>query len=179
MVLAALLDRGWTTWLVTAAGRFGGRPSFQAFVQEIRYGAVGAGGQGATPAEPLGAVLVACLDEPGWAAATPEQRNAPARLVLRSVEIEDGRVTAVVAQPDFAPFFVARAAADGLLVGRQIGATGAAPSSEVMSGRKRRASLSHSHHGADNGRGGPAGRAARGGAVRAGGLPTPPDGPPD
>ncbi len=40
-----------------------------------------------------------------WAAADSEQRNALARIVFRSVEIVDGRVVAVVPQPDFAPFF--------------------------------------------------------------------------
>jgi site-specific DNA recombinase len=40
-----------------------------------------------------------------WEAATPEQRNALARTVLQSVEIRDDRVTAVVPQPEFAPFF--------------------------------------------------------------------------
>ncbi len=40
-----------------------------------------------------------------WEAANPAQRNALARTVFRSVEIADGRVVAVVPQPDFAPFF--------------------------------------------------------------------------
>jgi hypothetical protein len=40
-----------------------------------------------------------------WADATPEQRNALARLIFQKVEIEDDCVTAVVPQPDFAPFF--------------------------------------------------------------------------
>ena len=40
-----------------------------------------------------------------WQAATPEQRNALARVVFRSVELVDDRVAAVVPQPDFAPFF--------------------------------------------------------------------------
>ncbi len=42
-----------------------------------------------------------------WAAANPEQRNALARLVFQSVEITDDRATAIVVNPDFAPFFVA------------------------------------------------------------------------
>jgi hypothetical protein len=37
------------------------------------------------------------------------RRNALARLVCASIEIEDDRVTAVMPQPDFAPFFVQRA----------------------------------------------------------------------
>jgi hypothetical protein len=40
-----------------------------------------------------------------WADATPEQRNALARLIFQKIEIEDDRVTAVVPKPDFAPFF--------------------------------------------------------------------------
>lgn len=40
-----------------------------------------------------------------WEAATPDQRNALARTVFQSVEITDGRVAAVVPQPEFAPFF--------------------------------------------------------------------------
>jgi hypothetical protein len=40
-----------------------------------------------------------------WAVATPEQRNALARLIFQKVEIEDDRVVAVVPQPDFSPFF--------------------------------------------------------------------------
>ncbi|MDP9367236.1 MAG: zinc ribbon domain-containing protein, partial [Chloroflexota bacterium] len=40
-----------------------------------------------------------------WEAASPEQRNALARIVLQSVEILDGQVVAIVPQPDFAPFF--------------------------------------------------------------------------
>lgn len=40
-----------------------------------------------------------------WAAAIQEQRNAPARTVFQSVEIDDGRVVAVVPQLDFTPFF--------------------------------------------------------------------------
>ena len=40
-----------------------------------------------------------------WGAATPDQRNALAKLVFQSVEIKDDRVAAVVPQPDFAPFF--------------------------------------------------------------------------
>ena len=50
-----------------------------------------------------------------WEAATPEQRNALARLVFESIEIEDDRVIAVVPQPDFAPFFVKRAWMRGFL----------------------------------------------------------------
>src|SRR3954447_5084681 len=38
--------------------------------------------------------------------ASAEQRNALARLVFESVEIEHDRVLAVVPQPQFAPFFV-------------------------------------------------------------------------
>jgi hypothetical protein len=40
-----------------------------------------------------------------WSTATPDQRNALARLIFQKVEIEDDRVAAVVPQPDFAPFF--------------------------------------------------------------------------
>ncbi len=40
-----------------------------------------------------------------WEAASSEQRNALARIVLQSVEILGGQVVAVVPQPDFAPFF--------------------------------------------------------------------------
>jgi site-specific DNA recombinase len=73
-----------------------------------------------------------------WEAATPEQRNGLARLVFESIEIEDDRVIAVVPQPDFAPFFVQRAMAEGLLEANSNGAIEMAPSSEVMNGRKRR-----------------------------------------
>ena len=45
----------------------------------------------------------------GVGGGNPEQRNALARLVFESIEIEDDRVIAVVPQPDFAPFFVKRA----------------------------------------------------------------------
>ena len=76
-----------------------------------------------------------------WAAATPEQRNTLVRLVFQSVEIVDDRVVTVVPQPDFAPFFVAQAAAEGMLDGNESGADHSAPSSEVMNGRKRRGSL--------------------------------------
>jgi DNA invertase Pin-like site-specific DNA recombinase len=77
-----------------------------------------------------------------WEAATSEQRNALARLVFESIEIEDDRVLAVVPQPDFAPFFIKRATDEGLLVeGNENGATGVTPSSEVMNGRKRRGSI--------------------------------------
>jgi hypothetical protein len=37
--------------------------------------------------------------------ASPDQRNGLARLIFQGVEITDDRVTAVVPQPDFAPFF--------------------------------------------------------------------------
>jgi len=40
-----------------------------------------------------------------WAAATPAERNELARLMFQRVEITDDRVTAVVPQVDFAPFF--------------------------------------------------------------------------
>ena len=40
-----------------------------------------------------------------WHEARPAQRNALARLIFQSVEIEDDRVAAVVPQRDFAPFF--------------------------------------------------------------------------
>jgi site-specific DNA recombinase len=73
-----------------------------------------------------------------WEAASSEQRNALARLVFESIEIEDDRVTAVVPQPDFAPFFVKRAVDEGLLEANTNGAPVVTPSSEVMNGRKRR-----------------------------------------
>lgn len=40
-----------------------------------------------------------------WEVATPDQRNALGRTVFQSVEITDGRVTAVVPQREFAPIF--------------------------------------------------------------------------
>jgi hypothetical protein len=40
-----------------------------------------------------------------WKAANAEQRHAQARLAFQSVEIGDDRVTTVIPQPDFAPFF--------------------------------------------------------------------------
>jgi hypothetical protein len=40
-----------------------------------------------------------------WDAATPERRNALARLVFQSVRVTDGRATAILPTPDFAPFF--------------------------------------------------------------------------
>jgi hypothetical protein len=70
-----------------------------------------------------------------WVAGRPEQRNALARLVFRSVEITDDRATAILVNADFAPFFLA--------------ATGheETPDTEVSgvssNGRKRRASLLH------------------------------------
>jgi site-specific DNA recombinase len=73
-----------------------------------------------------------------WEAGTPEQRNALARLVFQSVEIVDDRVVAVVPQPDFAPFFVARAEDEGLIEDNDNGAGAAPLSNEVMNGRKRR-----------------------------------------
>jgi site-specific DNA recombinase len=73
-----------------------------------------------------------------WEAASPAQRNALAVLVFEAIEIEDDRVTAVVPQPDFAPFFVKRALDEGLIEENDNGATGVTPSSEVMNGRKRR-----------------------------------------
>jgi hypothetical protein len=73
-----------------------------------------------------------------WEAASSEQRNPLARLVFESIEIEDDRVTAVVPQPDFAPFFVKRAVDEGLLEANTNGAPVVTPSSEVMNGRKRR-----------------------------------------
>jgi len=80
-----------------------------------------------------------------WAAGTPKQRNALARLVFRSVEVVDDRVVAVVPQPDFAPFFVARAEDEGRVADNDNG-VGAAPlSNEVMNGRKRRGSVSRVH----------------------------------
>ncbi len=73
-----------------------------------------------------------------WDAATPNERNALARLVFQSVEITDARVVAVVPQPDFTPFFVARAEADEMLVSNKNGPEESEPSSEVLNGRKRR-----------------------------------------
>jgi DNA invertase Pin-like site-specific DNA recombinase len=80
-----------------------------------------------------------------WNAANPEQRNALARLVFESIEIEDDRVAAVVPQPDFAPFFVKRAMDEGLLEDNDNGAAGVTPSSQVMNGRKRRGSVRRVH----------------------------------
>src|SRR5262249_37847026 len=56
-----------------------------------------------------------------WERATPGQRNDLLRTVVASVEITDDRVVAVVPQPDFAPFFLARAEADGLTEGNENG----------------------------------------------------------
>jgi hypothetical protein len=42
-----------------------------------------------------------------WAAATPDQRNALARVIFESIEITDDRVTAVTVHPDFAAYFAA------------------------------------------------------------------------
>ncbi len=81
-----------------------------------------------------------------WGAASSEQRNALARLVFESIEIEHDRVRAVVPQPDFAPFFVKRAIEGGLLEDNNNGAAEATPSSEVMNGRKRRGSMSSPRH---------------------------------
>ena len=60
------------------------------------------------------------------------------RLDFESVKIEDDLVTAVVPQPDFAPFFVRWALDERLLEADTNGATGVTPSSEVSYGRKRR-----------------------------------------
>jgi hypothetical protein len=80
-----------------------------------------------------------------WDAATADQRNALARLVFESIEIEDDRVTAVVPQSDFAPFFVKRAVDEGLLEANNNGATLVTPSTKVMNGRKRRVSVRRVH----------------------------------
>ena len=40
-----------------------------------------------------------------WDIATPEERNALARTVFQTVEIASDLVTAIVPQPEFAPFF--------------------------------------------------------------------------
>ncbi len=82
-----------------------------------------------------------------WKAAAPEQRNALARLVFASVEIADDRVTAIMPQPDFAPFFVAEAVEGGRIDGHGNGAGEPAPSSEVLIGRKRRGSLARDRRG--------------------------------
>ncbi len=75
-----------------------------------------------------------------WDAATPKERNARASLVFRAVEIKDDHVEAIIGQPDFAPFFFARAAQDGVVVtGKANGPDGSAPSTEVLNGRKRQA----------------------------------------
>ncbi len=81
-----------------------------------------------------------------WTAASPEQRNALARLAFQSVEIEDDRVVAVLPQPDFAPFFVAEAVAAGRLDENGNGPGGPGLSSEVLTGRKRRGSDSCLRH---------------------------------
>ncbi len=78
-----------------------------------------------------------------WGVATPEQRNALVRLVFESVEIMDDRVAAVIPQPDFAPFFAMDADESVGGAAQQNGTTEAAPSSEVMTGRKRRGSVAH------------------------------------
>lgn len=44
-------------------------------------------------------------DLPAAWAANPEERNAPARIVFQSMEIEGDQVTAFVLQPGFAPIF--------------------------------------------------------------------------
>jgi hypothetical protein len=71
--------------------------------------------------------------------ATPKERNTLARPMLKSVEIKDDRIVAVVPQPDFAPFFVAQIAryADS--------AESSALSNEVPCWRKRRASVAQLH----------------------------------
>ena len=73
-----------------------------------------------------------------WSAASPEQRNALARLVFRSVEITDRAVTAVVAEADFAPFFLQEAVMAGRFGEHENGPDDAGPSNEVRIGRKRR-----------------------------------------
>lgn len=61
--------------------------------------------------------------------------------VVASIEIKDDRVIAVVPQPDFAPFFLERAEEEGLTEANENGPDDAEPSSEVLTGRKRRASV--------------------------------------
>ena len=78
-----------------------------------------------------------------WGASNPEQRNALARLVFGAVEVTDDRVAAVMPQPDFAPFFVTRVAAEGMLEENENGADETVRSSEVMYRRKRRGSHPH------------------------------------
>ncbi len=73
----------------------------------------------------------------------PGQRNALSRLVFASVELADDWVVAVVPQADFAPFFVVAASEDGPVEDKANGAAGAAPSTEVLNGRKRRGSVPH------------------------------------
>ena len=68
-ILGAILGRGWSPWLIGHPGPHG-RPShhFEAVVLEPRFGAAWAVAPGTTPADALGAALVASLDEPPWSA---------------------------------------------------------------------------------------------------------------
>src|SRR5207253_1137888 len=70
-----------------------------------------------------------------WEAASQEQRNALARLVFQAVKITDDQVTAVLPQPDFAPFFVALRREDDDTPDDPSGVS----SSKVATWRKRRA----------------------------------------
>ena len=75
-----------------------------------------------------------------WSAASAEQRDALTRLVFRSVEITDGAVTAVMAEADFAPFFLQEAVMAGRRDGHADGPAEVVPSNELWIGRKRRGS---------------------------------------
>ena len=71
-IIAAIFRRGWTFWLI-GTPRAGAR--FVAVVLEPQYGAAWAEGRGETPAEALGAVLVACLDAPPWGTTAEERAS--------------------------------------------------------------------------------------------------------
>jgi site-specific DNA recombinase len=73
-----------------------------------------------------------------WEAASPDQRNRLARLVFESVEVKDDQLVAVIAQPDFAPFFLASNGDLSQFKTNENDTEEPVSSSEVMTGRKRR-----------------------------------------
>jgi DNA invertase Pin-like site-specific DNA recombinase len=108
--------------------------------------------QGATDRAVVMAQAAALLrDLPAaWTSASPEQRNALARLVFAEIEIKEDRVVAVVPQPDFAPFFLLQVGNSDDGDEHADGAESSAPSSEVLNGRKRRGSIASPRHANDS-----------------------------
>jgi hypothetical protein len=103
------------------------------------------------PDDGVGLVLAGFLANvpAAWAAATPDERNQLARQLFGQVVIANRTAVAVVPRPDLRPFFEAvtpenRIAASA--VTEAASGQGAVPSTLIRNWRKRRGSLSCSHH---------------------------------